>query len=410
MLAALRYGTGFSVHLELADQAVLAECGTPRALPLEDPQAALAEALAEPLEYPPLARSTTPGDRVVLAMDSSLPQSGRMAAGVIRALVAAGVHADGITVLRTEADAEAAGADPRPWLSEEIAGRITLGTHHPADRRELSYLAANQEGEPIVLSRALVDADVVIPVGCFHSRTTVGYHGVHSAIYPNFSDQPTLTRFLAIESRRPWGPRNRRLVREANLVGWLLGVTFTVQVIPGPGDRPLHLLAGDVRAVRRRGRQRYDEAWHSHVPAPASLVVAAIEGDATQQTWASVGRALDAALPLVEEGGALALCCGLSAAPGPAVGCLAAAHSRPAALRQIRRDRPHDALPAMQLARALDRAHLYLLSGLDRGLVEDLDIAPLEHGEELARLARQHSSCILLSNAVHAAVTVAREP
>ena len=75
-----------------------------------------------------------------------------------------------------------------------------------------------------------------------------------------------------------------------------------------------------------------------------------------------------------------------------------------AALRRIRRQRPPDALPAAQLVRALERNKVYLLSRIDPSIVEDLDMIHVAAPEELARLARQHRSCIVLANAPHVAV------
>ena len=130
------------------------------------------------------------------------------------------------------------------------------------------------------------------------------------------------------------------------------------------------------------------------VPRRASLVVAAIEGGDTEQTWENLGRALESADALVEDGGAIAVCCDLAAAPGPGVQSMAAARSRRSALKRIRKDRPADALPAAQLARALDRDKVYLLSRLDPAIVEELEMIPIADGDELVRLARRHRSCI----------------
>jgi hypothetical protein len=119
-----------------------------------------------------------------------------------------------------------------------------------------------------------------------------------------------------------------------------------------------------------------------------------------------VGRSLAAAGALVEDGGAIAVCCDLEAEPGPAVRQLADARTRPEALRWIRAERPEDALPATLLAQIQDRATVYLLSRLDEALVERLDMAPIAQVDELVRLAGLHKSCILLANATHAMVTL----
>ena len=81
------------------------------------------------------------------------------------------------------------------------------------------------------------------------------------------------------------------------------------------------------------------------------------------------------------------------------------------ALREIGENPPQDALPAAQLAETLDRNHIYLMSKLDDSLLEDLDITPIASPVELnrllARVAGRDETCILLSNAAQAKVTVA---
>ena len=405
MPATLRYGTDSSVRLELRDGVLLAECGAPRAEPLDDPGAATTRRLAEPLDYPPLARSTTPADRVVLPLGRDVPRAGEILAAAARSLVEAGVQPDGITVLRTEADAEAGLGDPRPWLSQRLTERISLLTHHPARRAELAYLASTETGDPIFLNRTITDADVVLPVGCFRDRSAAGHWGIHSAVFPTFSDQRTIERFRSPRSLDDRGHPKRRPAQIVDEVGWLLGVTLTMQVIPGPGDGLLDVLVGQTEAVRREARRLYDAAWRCSVPRRASLVVAAIEGGTTQQTWDNVGRALSAAGELVEDGGAIAICCDLAGEPGPAIQRLAASPRRRDAIEWIRKERPRDALAAALLAQALDRVTVYLLSRLDPSLVEDLQIAPIAGVGELVRLIGRHESCILLANAPHATVT-----
>jgi len=402
----VRFGIDSSVELELSNGVLLAECGTPRGRSLDDPAGATARALAEPLDYPPLSKSTTPGDRVVVVLGQDVPQAPQIVGVVVRHLVESGVAPDGLTVLQTRSDAEAGNRDLGRRLPAEWRERIAFLAHDPAQRDRLAYLAASGSGEPILLSRAIVDADVVLPIGCMNRRKEAGRFGIHSAVFPTFSDRRTLDRFHSPEALEPEGTHKKRFVAEVAEVGWLLGVTFSIQVVPGGGDRVLHVLAGEVGAVGRRSRQLYREAWGSTVPRQATLVVAALEGGPAQQTWHNLGQALAGAAALVEEGGAIAVCCGLTAPPGPGMQRLAGALSRGATLRQIQKDRLEDALPATQLVEALDKADVYLLSGLDRTLVEELDMAPVADARELARLAGRHKSCILLANAHLAMVTI----
>jgi hypothetical protein len=166
-------------------------------------------------------------------------------------------------------------------------------------------------------------------------------------------------------------------------------------------------LAGESHAVERQGRGLYQAAWGWPAAPRASLVVAGIPGGAAHQTWENLGQAVQAASRFVEEDGAIAVCCELAGALGPAFRRLAQGESRDAALRAVGRERPVDALPAAQLARALQKYNVYLLSQLDPSVVEELDLVPLEKPAELIRLARQHESCVLISNACY--VTVDKE-
>jgi lactate racemase len=396
-MAILRYGSNSCLQLELANGAVSGEFGTPRGQALADTAAATTAALGDPLNFPPLRQCTTPGDQVVLALDRGVPEVTLVTAATIRALVEAGIDPDGITVLRNRAGADA--GDPCQMVAESLRRRIKLLTHDPADRRQLAYLAASESGEAILVNRALHEADVILSLGCLRADAAAGYFGIHGCVFPAFSDAKTLQRFRSVGSLGGPNSRRRELTAEVDHVAWLLGVNFTLQLVPAAGDRVLHVLAGESEAVRLRGRELYDAAWNWPVTERASLVVAAIEGGSDQQTWENVGRALQVAGKFADEDGAIAVCCEVSEGPGPAMQQMARLGSRGAAVRQVKKERPADALPAVQLAHALERHKVYLLSRLDPSVVEELDVIPIAQPDELHRLAHQHRFCILLSNA-----------
>lgn len=405
MTTVLRYGAQRSIELVTNGNAMWAEGGLPRGEPVPDVVAAVDAALTQPLNYPALARSTTPGDRVVLALGEGVPQSAEVVRAIIEHLVRCGAGLDGIAVLQPHVATSDSASLTRDW-PPEWKERITVEVHNPDDRNKMAYLATTQGGEPVFLNRALTDADVVLPVGCLRRSSTLGYYGIHEALYPAFSSQKTIARFRAPGSLRSNGPRRRKQIEEVNEVAWLLGAMLTVQIVPGGGGQVLHVLAGEGRSVRRRGRDLYAAAWLYELPQRADLVVAAIEGDPSQQTWKNFGLALAAALRAVEDGGTIALCSDLRAAPGPAVQYLAGTESREEAMRQIRQDRPEDTFSAVQLARAQERSRVYLLGGLDPTLLEQLEIAPIADVAELARLIQRHNSCVILPNSPLAAVKV----
>ncbi len=398
----LRYGIDSSIRLELDRDKTSVDCGTPPGESLDELDTAVRTALENPLEYPPLAKCVTPGDEIVLAVDHGVPHAGELVAAVIGVLLEAGVGADGISVLSATEDSR---TDPRDFLPEAVRDRIKLMTHDRTDSQQRAYLAATESGEPVVVNRALHDADLILPIGCLHDSASAGYFGIHTSLFPGFSDEDTQSRFRSAATLDSGRSNKRKLIEETEHVAWLLGINLTIQVVPSVDGSVLHVLAGQSEAVSREGRELYDLAWNYRPAQKASLVVATISGDASQQTWENLGRALAAATTLVEEGGAIAVCCDLADSLGPAMQRIMKSRSRDAALRRIRKERPDDTLPAVQLAAALDRGKVYLLSRLGNETVEELDMTPLTDGAELERLAQQHKSCILLENAPYAVVS-----
>jgi nickel-dependent lactate racemase len=403
----LKYGAGATLRLELAGTAVLADCTHPRGEPLADPAAAVAAAIAEPLDYPPLTKAIVPGDHVAIAVGQGVPRAGEVVAGLVQSLLGNGPALGRISVVVAE-EADESTAKQLAILSAGHGPSLEISVHDAGDSAQLAYLAASGEGKPIYFNRALCDADVVVPVGPVRLAGTLGYCGVHGALFPAFSDEASRQRFRA-PSRLAWGVQQKRRRAEVDEAAWLLGIQFTIQVVPGAGESILHVAAGASQAVSAAGSAQAEAAWLHRTAERAPLVVATIEGGPQQQTWENFARALYAACQAVADGGAVLLCTGLRCPPGTALRRLAAAGDDQQVLHDLQRDRSSDAISASLLAEVRQRLRVYLLSGLDREFVEDLGVGHVGTDAEAERLSRQFSSCILLGNAQHAAVELTCE-
>lgn len=406
-MATLRYGADSSVHIDFDACTLLAECDGPRSAPPAPLAEAVRGALAEPLGLPPLSRCLTPSDQITIALEAGVPEVGDVAAAVVSYLVESSVDPDGITVLRSAVETACSSRSPTAALPAEVRQRIRLVDHDPRDRSSLAYLAASRSGQPIWLNRALTDADMVIPIGSAHGRAVPGHFGLHSAIYPTFADHEAQARFRSPKALGAHGRHRKGFVDAVAEIGWLLGITFTVQVIAGAGGRFHQVVAGSPDPVRRRVRAVYDHAWCWDVPRRAGVVIAGIEGGPEQQTWANLARALTAAMACVRDEGAVVVCCEVAEAPGEAVECLRTARSQRQAVRDMIRKPPDDALAAAQLARAVRRVKLFLRSRLAPELLEDLLIGAIQSDEELNRLVSRFHDGIVLGNAPQTMVRVA---
>lgn len=402
----LEYGCQACVDLDVPAEQLLAMCAEPHGAPLDDVAATVAAALDEPLNFPPLARATVPGDQIVLAVEHSLPQSAELVAAVARHLVEHGAAADHLTVLSTPEAVATGEDDPRDHLPEAWRREVKVEVHAPENKSGLALLGLSEEGKPIYLNRTLLDADLVVPIGCLRDEAALGYHGQYGGLFPTFAEAKIRARFQKLAA--PKTARRRAAAQRAQIdeMGWLLGTQFTVQALPGGGDRLLNVLAGEISSVYHQGQVAYRAAWSCEVPRRASLVIASLSGGAAQQTWENLARALAAALRVSVEGGAIALCTELACVPGDAVRSLSGADEPTLALRRIAREAMPDALIAAEVVRALDQGKVYLLSRLDEALVDELGLVPIGDLGELGRLARRHESCVVLAHAQFALPTV----
>lgn len=404
----LKFGVDRSVQLEPALGGAIVAVGEPRELPLADPAAALTAALESPEKLPPLARCVVPGDRIAIALDDGVPCAAELVAAAVRYLLRVGIEAADIAIVRPYPAAGPNADTLRANWPADWKKHVGIEIHDPNDRQRLALLAGTAAGEPILLNRTLVDADLVLPIGCLH-RPEAGYFGEHGVLYPAFSTTAAIQRFRSPGSLKETGEQKPKLDLEVDEVAGLLGVLFTIQAVPAGAGQVLHVLAGDVKAVRARGQEIYRAAWDCRAPQRAALVVAAIAGGPDQQTWSNLGRSLDLAQRLVADNGAIAVCCDLAEAPGAAVQSLAGQEVRKKAVHDIWKQREPDILPALQIARALDRGSVYLLSRLEASLVERLGFVAAAGPEEIARLAHHAASCIVVANAPYARVMIDEE-
>ena len=391
----LPYGVDSTLELDLSDEVLLAYCDGPRRAPETDAGDAARRALEEPVEMVPLRDVVAPGDRVALAIDRPATAISPVVGPVVETLVEGGVDPEDITLLVASAGEDDEGVPPE--VQDDRFAPVRWQTHSADDRTQNCYLAANEAGEPIYLDRRLVEADVVVPVGCLRSRPAADHRSVHGCLFPQFSDSRTQQRL-----RREVSPEAAlvdRVSNEVDEVGRLLGVMFTVQVVAGRRGQVLDVLAGEPSAVFRRGRQLRDQAWRFEVPRRASLVIAAVAGSPAEQTWENVARALAAATDVVDEDGAIAVCCDLAAPPDAALRRIAGSNDPRHTLGEAQRDAPCNLFAATQIVRAQERARLYLMSRLDDETVEELGLTPLANERELGRLVGHHTSCIVLANA-----------
>ncbi len=388
--------------LQIGDARLLGD-GPPALVESVDPAQAVFDALADPIDFPPLSKATVPGDRIAIAIEPGGPRAAALAAGAVRAAVASGAEPDQIQVVSVKAEAGGPPRDPRDQLDADLAAQVRWIVHDPANRDQLAYLAASRSNLPILVHRALFDADLVIPIGCARLESVFGYWGPGGAVFPHFSDAKTIEQFRAIDHCQS-PTRMAHLRREAAEAAEQLGVFLAVQAIPNAAGEISQVMAGQSKTLAEWSDQECRAVWRRTVGRMASLVIATVVGDKGAQTWDNVARAIATAAKVVEPGGAIAIYSELAAPPGASLGRMARGLGRGGKRAERIHGGSPDGWAAFQLAKVLDEVSVYLASELAPDVVEAIGVAPIGDLVEIRRLAASHPTCIVLEGAQYAQV------
>lgn len=378
------------IDLEVPEGRLVGAWHGPRGVAEPDLASSLDEALEHPHAFPPLRQAVVPGDHVAIALGADVPEAVEAIAAVCRVLERAGVALQDITLV---AEPEA----PELRVSDLPTG-ILLHRHDPEDLSHIAYLANTSQGQRVYLNRELTDAGLVVPIGRLAHHRVLGHQGPWGVIFPGLSDAPTRQAYRTWDVK-PGGKQPRRTLQESVEVSWLLGCQFQLGLVPGVTG-VAEVLAGEGPTVVERGSAAVDRAWGFQADARAELVVVGIGRPGVKTGIDDLARGLANATRLAQHGGKIVVLSRAEGEVGPALRRLRNVDDPRAALAALKgteAESDHEA--AHQIAQALAWADVYLLSALERDLVEELSMIPLDRPEETRRLVSVSGSCLVVSQA-----------
>ncbi len=399
-LISLDYGVSQSWEVDLPSDRLLFFHRGPDAIP--DPLTTIQEAVRQPLEFPALELALVPDDRVVFVLDRGVPSAAQIMSGIWSSIALAGIDPGNVLILQPASMQVGRPADPRVQLPANVRERVSWKIHDPTIEDGTGYLASSAAGERIYLSRDVLDADFVVPIGRFGYDAMLGRRELTSAFYPGLSTPDAFAKAIG-QGHSELGPDDERPLRQlVNEVAWLLGIQFAIQVLPSRGHGGMAAaLVGSTDRVAERGKTLLDKHWRVTLDQRGETALVAIPVSGDETSWADLGAALEAAQKLIVHGGRIIVLSDLAAMPGAGVNLIRGSRSAKSALQPLRKAAPPDVLAASQIASAADWASIYLLSRLDGQLVEETYMTPLESEREAERLLETCDGCVVLSGAQH---------
>lgn len=363
-----------------------------------DLSSAVEAALTGPVDFPPWDTATVAGDKVVLIADPAAPKIEEVVGLVVEWFLANSVSAENLAVVVGGSGEEAAEAI-RARL-EPLSVNIDVQLHDPDDTDQLSYLAADTAADAIYLNRLVVDADVVLPIGCARSNSALDGLGSFG-IFPILSDRDTRAKFYRLDQLRTDFGR-AELRDTASQAAWWLGAMAGMLILPSGEGQVAGIASGSFESLAETSQKHFGQEWQA-ADELSDLVIALVDGDSAEQSWLSVSRAIFRAARNAKPGGSIVVCTELSDLPGKTLRRLGS-HSKSQSVieKQIRKSREEDAIAAAVLLDATEDYHVYLASRLRRDTVERLRMGVIESEDQLQRLAGSLPSCAIISSAQHA--------
>jgi nickel-dependent lactate racemase len=195
----LNYGRG-KLPVELADTLDLTVIRKPAMPLLSDPDAAVRQALAAPVNCAPLAQLAQGKRSACIAIcDITRPVPNHLfLRPIIEQLLQAGLNARNITVLvatglhRPNEGAELAELIGDPWVLETVR----VENHFARNDDDHVHLGQTAKRNTVVrLDKRFVDADIKIATGLVEPHFMAGYSGGRKVIAPGLAHAETITTF-----------------------------------------------------------------------------------------------------------------------------------------------------------------------------------------------------------------------
>ncbi|HUU81862.1 MAG TPA: nickel-dependent lactate racemase [Phycisphaerae bacterium] len=312
----MRVRMAFGRHgldIELPDGNVMDVLTMPAMPPLPAPQRAVADALAVPIDAPPLvdlARGRR--DAVIVVCDITRPAPNRvMLPPIIEALARAGIEQDRTTILiATGLHRPNEGAELVEMLGPEIAGRLRVVNHRASEPSQQVRIGRTRSGTDVEIDAVYAGADLKITTGFIEPHLMAGFSGGRKLCGIGCGSEATIRGLHApriiehpdsIEGRLDGNILHEELTEIADRVG----MDFIVNVTLDETHRVTGVFAGHFERAFGEGCEFAGRAVGRTVGREADIVVTSSAGYPQDINYYQVAKGLTGARHVCKPGGTI---------------------------------------------------------------------------------------------------------
>lgn len=363
--------------------------------PLVDPQAAIRDALRNPIDAKPLKSIVTPGQSVAIIVNdpTRVANSHVFLPILLDELNAAGIPDQDIFImfaLGTHHDMSQ--GEMIEQVGETTAQRVRMYNSTARDDSQFVKVGTTSRGNDIYFHRRVVAADHIICTGSIVHHFFAGYGGGRKALFPGVAAYETIRRnhALMLEEGAQLGRLDGNPVYEDQIEGTeMCRPSFLLNVVLNEKKEFLKIFAGDYITAHRRGCEFVASIYGTELAEPADLVIASCGGYPKDINVYQLQKTMDNAVQAVREGGVIILLgeC-IEGTGSETYEQWMREYKTPAAIEaKVRQDFVIGGHKAYAVTRLMKKAQFILVSSLDDELARTLLFTPAATMEEALTMA-----------------------
>jgi nickel-dependent lactate racemase len=401
--------------------------------PLADVGSAAADALANPVNSPPLKELVRPHYTVCIVFTDITRASPDhfFVPTILREVKAAGVRDDHITlVCGTGLHRPSTPEEKRQKLGQEALDHYRVLDNEPQNKATLADLGTTQSGIPLSVNRFVYEADLVVATGIVEPHQYAGYSGGPKTVAIGAAGEPMIafthgphmvdhpgTRLGKIEGN-PFHEAVTEAARRA-------GLRFILNVVQDEQKRSVAVLAGEPEATFAKLVKVARALYEVPVPHQYDVAVAGV-GFPKDVNIYQASRAASylffAPTSVVKEGGVLIVPAPTPEGAGKGVGEqrffkeMRGATDMPSLLEELRRTGyPPGAQRAFVMAKVMEKCHVIVVGSETPDLVRQMHMISAEHMDQAFHIAaekigRNDLEVLIVPHALMTLPIVSRSP
>ncbi len=297
------------------------------AVPLENPEDAVRQALDAPIGCPPLREIARGKPSAAISVcDITRPVPNRLILpAILSDLEAAGIQQENVTILiATGLHRLATPKEIREICGEDIAARCHIVNHNARELAEHRHLGSTNSGTPVYIDERFVSAALHITVGFIEPHLMLGFSGGRKLIVPGLAAQETIKvlhspKFMrdprACEGSIHDNPLHLELLEIAGMARH--DFLVDVALARGAGQRPIAaVFAGDPIQAHREGVRFVSQVMLETLDEPVDAVITTAAGYPLDLTFYQAIKGITAASQIVKTGGKILLMAACAEGPG----------------------------------------------------------------------------------------------